>query len=292
MLARRFARMRETPVRYAAMDPRVDRALSQWLRTQLAVTNLHREHAQNIHNTGSEAEPLHGLMQAMQGGDYGVLPMYHDRAADTGLLHEGSVGQLRQILAQLRNRGNRTPHDPLIQAYTQGGAADEAARHSSGYVMRNRLPEGDRMNHELLPLLQRQAQTGQQPWRNRQGDLLGLNEMPERSLLGRLGAVLGGGGLGYDAMSHLAGDYRSPLLPEHTQVFTGALGRRDPVVGPHVRQSAYEAMLGSLPHLLNLHAATLSNHGIPGAQGTHDIALEALQSQDRIRDYAGRGGNV
>ena len=285
MLAMHLRRI-GNPVRYA-MDPRVDRAVAQWLRTQLATSGIHREHAQNLHNAGDQAEPLHGLMRAMQAGDYGLLPMYHDRASESGLLHQDSVGQLRQLLAQMRNRDNRTPNDPLIQAYTEGTSGAQSANHAAGYVLQNRLPQADRLNHELLPLLARQAETGQQPWRNHLGDLLPFNEHPATSFVGRLGSLLGGA---HYAVPH--GQYPAPLLPEHMQVFTGAMGRRDPLVGPHVQRSAYHSMLGELPHLLNLHTATLDNHSVPGAQGTNDMVLAALQEQDRLRNYAGRGGNV
>lgn len=289
MLAMHLRRI-GNPVRYA-MDPRVDRAVAQWLRTQLATSGIHREHAQNLHNAGDQAEPLHGLMRDMQAGDYGLLPMYHDRAAESGLLHGTSVNLLRQLLAQMRNRGNRTPNDPLIQAYTEGSPGDQEARLASSRNLQQHLPGVDRFNEELLPLLSHQAETGQQPWRTREGDLLPLNMQPfNKTPLQRMLDVVGGMGLGGAAMAMRAGDYPAPLLPEHAQVFTGTMGRRDPVVGPHVQRAAYQSMLGSLPHMLNLHTATLDNHAVPGAQGTHDMLLNALRESSTVRDRAGRGG--
>ena len=119
MLATRFARMRATPVRYAAIHPSDNEALISWLRTVMGASHIGGTHQPvdtpllQAHYQARQQHPqmgdqLHGILQQLHGGHSEAIMPYADFAQDHDLL----PGQHLEALQGLVETFRRLTADP------------------------------------------------------------------------------------------------------------------------------------------------------------------------------------
>lgn len=246
MLAQRFARFSEPPVRYAATDPEVNRALSLWLRAVMAHTGVGGTHTphdpslSSLHHAAllnpHHAPMLQELMSALHEGDPTAFGAYGDYAQEHGLFPQSAhhtLGGLSETLqALMRNPGGR--NQTMLNLFTPGTQQYRSMSMTHGGRFLENTDEGHQRPIQLTNTL------GSLPL----GERGGYSRSPQGRGLELMGDIFTRGEEGFP-LHHLLGLHdllmgqahqREPGSPSHRSLI-GGLAHLYPYIHSHLNMA-------------------------------------------------------
>ena len=164
MLAQRFSRLRESPVRYA-LDPAQGQAVYNWLMLHSRVADLAgRANSPHTRNLLGNDHPLGvGMVQQIGQGDHEAAAALSDLMEDHGAVPFPKQGgsmlfrSLQHIRTMLNHEGTGQPYPTLLRGYSSPALEQYGDEHSDvlrrvaqllGQVRRS-IPKGDQRNDTL-----------------------------------------------------------------------------------------------------------------------------------------------